>query len=245
MKKLIALILIAACIFAVVGCTSETPETDDGTTTTAKTTTTPRGQIPDDEDPEKEDPKPDVDLGTVTFTLDAPFTDTFDLTAEGTKYWEFYGEVEQGVAPNMQYKAIESEDQDIIETFFNSQQTHWDNKGTITWSDGSTENGGTAAATTLHGMNTTQAVYVDVTIEGCTEIKCFVGVWNAVNVMKIYDDNDKLLAEENIAEAAGDASITIVTIDLSQYKGTVLKLEFATSNASNNGNVSLSAITVK
>ena len=244
MKKLIALILLVACLLTVVACNTETP--DEGNTTTSTTTTTKRGQnIEDPEDPEDPADKPDVDLGTVTFQLEAPFTDTFDLTAEGTKYWEFYGEVEQGVQPNMQYKAIESEDQDIIEPFFNSSQTHWDNKGTITWSDGSTENGGTATATTLHGMNTTQGVYVDVTVEGCTEIKCFVGVWNALNVMKIYDDNDKLLAEENIAEAAGDASITIVTIDLSQYKGTVLKLEFATSNASNNGNVSLSAVTVK
>ncbi len=173
---------------------------------------------------------------TADVSYEGSYTTKLDLTANGTKYWEFYGTID-GQSTNEQCKANAS---DIITTTFNQSQAHYDNKAEVTWSDGKS----VASHTTRHGINSPNDISVTVNTEGCSEVKFLVGAWNATNQMTVYDANNIPLESITLITAGGDASMALVTIDLSKYEGDTITVIFTATNK-NGGNVSLTAVTVK
>lgn len=162
--------------------------------------------------------------------VDTPYTDVFDLTKEGTKYWEYYGQSVQSKAGST----------DIIDTTFDGGgQTHDDNKAPVKWTDGAA----TASDQTTVGRNGGGAT-VKINTAGCKEVKLLVGAWNASNVLTIYDENSIPVESVTVVTAGGDAQLAVVTIDLTKYEGQSITLRFA-AEQSNGGNISLTAVTVK
>lgn len=176
------------------------------------------------------------DKSSVKVNVSTPYTTKLDLTAEGTKYWEYYGQLNQGGGSQQDRKANAT---DIIDTGFQSSQTHWDNKAEVTWSDGM----GTASATTRHGLNGGGQT-ITVTTEGVTTVKFLVGAWNAKNQMTIYDKDGIPMESQVVVSAGGDAQMALITLDLSDYVGDTITVVF-TAMDSNGGNVSLTAVTAK
>lgn len=98
--------------------------------------------------------------------------------------------------------------------------------------------------TTHHGKNTSNSVSVKIDIAGCTEAKFLVGAWKATNHMTLYDANGIPLESIDIVSAGADASMALVTIDLTKYEGSSITVIFEATNR-DGGNVSLTAVTVK
>ena len=185
-----------------------------------------------DIDPDAPEPEPQKDV--ITFVDN--YTEKFDLTANGTKDWEYYGALD-GQTAQEQRKAGST---DIITTVFNTSGTHWDNDAEVTWSDGKD----VQSMTTRHGINTSKGVSVTVKTAGCTEIKVLVGAWKAKNVVSVYDAQNLPMESHTLVSAGDDAYMTLVTVDLSDYKGDTITLNFEASESSG-GNISLTAVTVK
>lgn len=182
-------------------------------------------------------PEPSTDDNSkVTVTYVTPYTTKVDLTAEGTKYWEYHGKLNSADSKQLYHKAGAT---DIFDVSFTSSQAHWDNKAEVTWSDGE----GTASATTRHGLNGGSQT-ITIATEGVTTVKFLVGAWNAKNQMTIYDQNGVPLDSKLLISAGGDASMALVTLDLSQYTGDIVTVTF-TAMDSNGGNVSLTGIMAK
>ena len=186
-------------------------------------------------EPDPDDtPTPEPQGNLVTYQDN--YTTTFNLTENGTKDWEYYGQLD-GYDGQEQRKANST---DIINTVFNHSQTHWDNDAMVTWSDGAVAK----TVTTPHGINTPNDVTVTVQTAGCTQIKLLVGAWKSKNVMTVYDANNIPLESHTLLSAGDDAYMALVTIDLTKYEGETITIKFVAPDA-NGGNVSLTAVTVK
>lgn len=179
-----------------------------------------------------QEPTPETKISTVT----TPYTTKFDLTANGTIFWEYYGQLNQSGGSQQDHKAGAL---DIIDTTFQSTQTHWDNKAEVTWSDGA----GTASATTRHGLNGGGQT-ITVKTEGAKTIQILVGAWNAKNQMTVYNEDGVPMESSVIITAGGDAQMALVSLDVSKYEGNSITIAFTAMN-SNGGNVSLTAVAVK
>ena len=156
--------------------------------------------------------------------------DAFDLTADGTKYWEYYG-------PSNDNKA--NADDIVNSEFQDGGQAHFDNPTSVKWSDGATE----TSKETPEGYNA-KSITVTVSTAGCTTLKLMTGAWNATNRMTVYGENNVPLESLDIAVGTDKAKLVFLTVDLSEYKGQTIKIFFEATN-SNGGNVSLTAIAVK
>ncbi len=178
------------------------------------------------------DPTPAEKISTVT----TPYTTKYDLTKEGTIDWEYYGQLETSGGSQQYHKANAT---DIIDTTFQTSQTHWDNKAAVTWSDGA----GVASATTNHGLNGSGQT-ITVKTAGAKTVQFLVGAWNAKNQMTIYDANGIPMESSVIISAGGDARMALVSLDLTKYSGDTITVTF-NATESNGGNVSLTAVTVK
>lgn len=185
-------------------------------------------------DTEPVEPTPEVKIATVK----TPYTTKYDLTAEGTLYWEYYGQLTQGDSKQVYNKDGAT---DIIDTDLKGSQGHWDNKAQVTWSDGA----GVASATTRHGLNGASGQTITVQTAGVTEVQILVGAWNAKNQMVIYDEKGVPLDSMVIISAGGDARMALVTLDITKYTGgDTITVSFVPTE-SNGGNVSLTAVTIK
>lgn len=248
MKKFLLMILALAMVLTsvlAIGCNNSSNEEKTTTTTTTKKTTTtrdPGNNDPiggddgsDDQNPPVNDDKiPDETM--VSFVT--PYTDIFDLTAEGTKYWEYYGILDDNAEVQSHQKALGD---DIIEVTFNGIQHHDDNKAEITWSDGKD----VASATTRHGTNCTRGADIEINVAGCTEIKLLVGVWNATNTLYLSKTiDDDFFDEIEVINAGGEAVMALVTIDLTGYGYDTLCISML-PNFSSGGNISLTGIAIK
>ncbi len=176
------------------------------------------------------------DTPKIGVEVKTPYTTLLDLTAEGTLYWEYYGKLNSADSKQEYNKENAT---DLIDTTFNSAQAHWDNKAAVKWSDGAD----VASANTVHGLNGSGQT-ITVQTKGITTVKFLVGAWNAKNQMTIYDAKGVPVESKVVVQAGGDASMALVTLDLSQYSGDSITVAFNATD-SNGGNVSLTAITVK
>ena len=180
------------------------------------------------------EPTPEVSIASVKTS----YTAKYDLTKEGSLYWEYYGQLTQGDS-----KQVYNKDNalDIITTDLQGAQGHWDNKAQVTWSDGA----GVASATTRHGLNGANGQVIKIETTGVTQVQILVGAWNAKNQMVIYDANGVPLESKVILTAGGDAVMALVTLDITKYTGGDSITVAFTPTESNGGNVSLTAVTVK
>lgn len=221
-----AILMVAA---AALSCSGSGNGSQTTTSNTAKpAVTTPSSSSSSDEGNTDPEP-PGIPEGMVD--VNQPFTDNFDLTAEGTIYWEYYAEVGD------QKKDATDRIGDIS---FDGGQNHDDNKATISWTDGTTTE---VMESTTNGKNATNYIDLIITdLEGCSTIKFFVGAWNSTNILTIYDAEESELGSMNLFSANGEAQIGIITIDLSKYEGgDSIGIRFFTEGS---GNVSLSAIAI-
>ncbi len=178
-----------------------------------------------------EDVEPPADIPVTDSIVDiqTPYSNTFDLTAEGTTYWEYYGPT----------NCSKAESSDIINTVFDGGgQAHFDNKAIVKWSDGAN----TVSKETREGYNAS-GITVKVTTAGCSSIKLLAGAWNATNLMTLYNADNDALECVNIVSGGSVAQMAVVTIDISKYEGDTLTIRFDASE-SNGGNISLTAVTV-
>lgn len=175
------------------------------------------------------------DTNEPMISLVTPYTEKFDLTANGTVDWEYYGRVADE-NDRIQRKAGAT---DIIVTEFTSAQGHDDNKAEVTWSDGAS----ITSTTTRHGLNGPKQT-VTVETANAKTIMLLAGAWNAKNSMTIYDENGNAVETQIIIQAGGDAVMALVSIDLSNYEGERITIELVAAETSG-GNVSLTAVTVK
>ncbi len=272
MKKialLLAVLMLCGTLFA---CGDNTPADTDKSTSTSKATEktpeetekTPESseqvpesseQVPESSEqapesseqapesseqaPESSSEKEEIPVNPAPFLgFETSYTTEFDLTANGTKYWEFYGELD-GTTETEQHKANAT---DIINTTFNHVQSHWDNKAPVIWSDG--EN--IPSCTTLHGRNSYNDITVTINTAGCAEAKFLVGAWKSTNQLTIMDANGSTLETQDVVVADENASMTLISINLTKYTGgEQITVMFSAVNKVDNGNVSLTAVTVR
>ncbi len=257
MKK-IALLLCAVLLFGALASCGEAANTNDtekSTDTSAKSTEKSTDKVTDkvtDKTTEKETDKVTSSQSTTStkpadiiispensiISYISGYKTQFDLTDNGTKYWEFYGPLD-GVAELEQCKSNAT---DIITTTFNHIQSHYDNKATVVWTDGLS----VPSAVTTHGRNSYNDITVKIKTADCTEAKFLIGAWLATNQMKLVDESGTTLGAYDIVKARGDSAMALVTVDLTKYSGSEITVVFtATDKDADNGNVSLTAVTVK
>lgn len=233
LSLVMAILMLASVAFA---CTSsdDGEKDNDNKTTPAATTSAPGRTEP--EGPGTTPTTPAKDVGEVSWQVSTPFTGSLNLTEYGDIYWEHYGD-------NADHKA----GAEAVFVTGGLGQNHDDNKACLVWTDGENqtvmevEDPDDIRDPSRHGMNGTS---IDITIqtEGIKTITLFVGAWNATNTISFTsDDNDEYeQVTEAILECGDSAQIAIVTIDLSNFKGSTLTIWI--DKTAGTGNVSLSGV---
>lgn len=186
-----------------------------------------------------ENVKPPVSDGFVSgLSAVTSYSGTFDLTAEGTVDWEFYGKISESDSNELTRKAGAK---DRIDTTFNGTvNLHWDNKALVTWSDGDP----TKSASTRNGKNAMTGITVKVDIRDCSALTLLVGAWKSTCAMAVYDADGNALENESLITAGDNASMALVTLDLSKYDTDSITVEISCID-SNGGNSSLTGAALK
>lgn len=232
LSLIMAILMVAAVAFSCTGSNDSKSTTTPGSSNTAATTAPQSSSSSSSEEGNTEEPStPGIPEGMIT--VNQPFTDNFDLTTEGTIYWEYFGEY---------WGAIDDQKKDATDRIgpvdFEGGQTHYDNKAPVTWTDGTN----TPVMEELRtGKNATGSINLTFTdLSGCSTIKFFVGAYQATIVIELYDEDENVIGSMDLFTCESDAQIGIVTLDLSKYEGTKLGVRFTPDGS----NVSMTAITI-
>ncbi len=253
MKKTVLLLSVILLLAALFACGEPSKQSETGSSTgtssgTSKVTDKSTDKVTDkttnkvtNNDPPvvTSPPEPDYDIITPENSIISyisGYHSVFNLTEHGSKYWEFYGPLD-GESDVEQNKANSA---DIITTTFNHEQSHYDNKAVVSWTDGAS----VEAAFTTNGRNSHNEITVKVKTSGCSEIKFLVGAWKATNKMTVIDASGAILGTYDLLTAGNDAFMALATVDLTKYSGDEITVLF-TATDKDGGNVSLTAVTVK
>ena len=233
LSLIMAILMVAAVAFSCTGSNDSKSTTTPGSSNTAATTAPQSSSSSSSEEGNTEEPStPGIPEGMIT--VNQPFTDNFDLTTEGTIYWEYFGEY---------WGAIDDQKKDatdrIGEVDFQGGAFHYDNKATVTWNDGTLT--ATMEEPLRSGRNASTSIDLTFTdLTDCSTIKFFVGAYQATIVIELYDEDENVIGSMDLFTCESDAQISIVTLDLSKYEGTKLGVRFTPDGS----NVSMTAITI-
>lgn len=142
---------------------------------------------------------------------------------------------------NMIYKANAGS---IIAVNYSTYQPFFDYAGVMRWTDGEevVSSGGTT-----NGLCTSGSGNIEVTLrvdENTQFVRVYTGCWRATNTVTVYDANGNILVTSD-AFSAGESSVCrALTFRIQTDGSSRIKIVIRSSAEYNNGNVSLSALTV-
>lgn len=155
-------------------------------------------------------------------TVERNYVETFNLTEEGTVYWEFYGKLHEWSMSNSNDSKAEA--QDIIEISVEKEERSYNQQpARVTWSDGTT----TAEASTSFGGVYGTEISAKVTTQNASQIKMLIAGYSYQ--MTVCDQNGNVLESATFIKLE-TSTITMFTFDLSDYKENEITITFESSN---------------